>query len=100
MFEDVGTEVISGQVLKPLERNLARHQNDPLPGRLRYRAPDHKEVDIQFGDKDQQGDFTLRHGDWVEFCVATDRRDGLQRATKIKVTKPKYLCSTSFNPIV
>ncbi|XP_065350831.1 cold shock domain-containing protein E1 isoform X2 [Cloeon dipterum] len=90
IFEDVGTELISGQVLKPLERNLARHQNDPLPGRIRYRAPDHKEVDIQFGDKDQQGDFTLRHGDWVEFCVATDRRDGLQRATKIKILPESF----------
>lgn len=43
-----------GQVLKPLERgNPVRHNNDPLPGRIRYRAPDHSEVEVPFGDKDQ-----------------------------------------------
>lgn len=43
-----------GQVLKPLERlNPVRHSNDPLPGRIRYRAPDHSEVEVPFGDKDQ-----------------------------------------------
>jgi hypothetical protein len=42
-------------------------------------------VEIPFGDKDQQGDFTLRHGDWVQFNIATDRRDSLHRATNIKV---------------
>lgn len=54
MFEDIGTQVFKGQVLKPLERaNPARHTNDPLPGRIRYRAVDHSEVEVPFGDKDQ-----------------------------------------------
>lgn len=54
VFEDIGTQVYKGQVLKPLERaNPARHSNDPLPGRIRYRAPDHSEVEVPFGDKDQ-----------------------------------------------
>lgn len=61
VFEEVSNEVIKGQVLKPLEKNNAtRHQSDPLPGRIRYRAPDHSEVEVPFGDKDQKGDFTLR----------------------------------------
>lgn len=48
--------------MKPLERGTAaRHQNDPLPGRIRYRDTDHSEVEIPFGDKDQKGDFTLRY---------------------------------------
>lgn len=54
VFEDIGTQVFKGQVLKPLERaNPARHTNDPLPGRIRYRAVDHSEVEVPFGDKDQ-----------------------------------------------
>lgn len=54
VFEDIGTQVYKGQVLKPLERaNPVRHNNDPLPGRIRYRAPDHSEVEVPFGDKDQ-----------------------------------------------
>lgn len=54
--------MVKGQVLKPLERGTAaRHQNDPLPGRIRYRdSEDHSEVEVPFGDKDQKGDFTLR----------------------------------------
>lgn len=61
VFEEVSNEVVKGQVLKPLERgNAARHQNDPLPGRIRYRDNDHSEVEVPFGDKDQKGDFTLR----------------------------------------
>ncbi|XP_015429424.1 PREDICTED: cold shock domain-containing protein E1 [Dufourea novaeangliae] len=84
VFEEVCNEIVKGQVLKPLERgNAARHQSDPLPGRIRYRDSDHFEVEIPFGDKDQKGDFTLRHGDWVQFRIATDTRDQLKRATEI-----------------
>ena len=48
VFEDVSPEIMRGQVLKPLERgNMARvTQNDPLPGRIRYRAADHSEVEV------------------------------------------------------
>ncbi|XP_058792775.1 cold shock domain-containing protein E1 [Phymastichus coffea] len=91
IFEEISDEVIKGQVLKPLERgNSARHQNDPLPGRIRYRAPDHSEVEVPFGDKDQKGDFTLRHGDWVQFRIATDTRDQLKRATEIALLPESF----------
>lgn len=80
--------------MKPLDRGPnARHQTDALPGRIRYRAPDHSEVEISFGDKDQRGDFTLRHGDWVQFQIATDRRDGLNRATHISLLDESFLVS-------
>lgn len=48
VFEDVSPEIMRGQVLKPLERgSLVRvAQNDPLPGRIRYRAADHSEVEV------------------------------------------------------
>ncbi|XP_071445726.1 RNA-binding protein Unr isoform X2 [Hetaerina americana] len=104
IFEDVGEEVIKGQVLKPLERGgggnsgqggqQQRHQQaDPLPGRIRYRNNEHAETEIPFGDKDQKGDFTLRHGDWVEFRIATDRRDGLRRATSINLLEESFSVS-------
>lgn len=77
--------------MKPLDRGAnARHQTDALPGRIRYRAPDYSEVEISFGDKDQKGDFTLRHGDWVQFQIATDRRDQLNRATHISLLDESF----------
>ncbi|XP_014613100.1 PREDICTED: cold shock domain-containing protein E1 isoform X1 [Polistes canadensis] len=94
IFEEVSNEVIKGQVLKPLERgNAARHHNDPLPGRIRYRDSDHCEVEVPFGDKDQKGDFTLRHGDWVQFRIATDTRDQLKRATEISLLPESFTVS-------
>lgn len=94
IFEDLKPEMLKGQVLKPLDRGLnARHQGDALPGRIRYRAPDHSEVEISFGDKDQKGDFTLRHGDWVQFQIATDRRDQLNRATHISLLDESFVVS-------
>jgi cold shock CspA family protein len=95
IFEDVDETVMKGQVLKPLElQNPLTQQNaDPLPGRIKYRAPDHSEVEVPYGDKDQKGDFTLRHGDWVQFLLATDRRDQLQRATCISLLDETFQLS-------
>lgn len=94
IFEDLKPEIFKGQVLKPLDRGTnCRNLTDALPGRIRYRAPDHSEVEIAFGDKDQRGDFTLRHGDWVEFKIATDRRDQLNRATQISLLEESFVVS-------
>nr|WFQ96467.1 cold shock domain-containing protein E1 [Trogoderma granarium] len=94
IFEDLKPEIYKGQVLKPLDRGPnTRHQTDALPGRIRYRAADHSEVEISFGDKDQRGDFTLRHGDWVQFKIATDRRDQLNRATHISLLDESFIVS-------
>nr|XP_022919835.1 cold shock domain-containing protein E1 [Onthophagus taurus] len=95
IFEDLNPDIIKGQVLKTLDRGMsqARHQTDALPGRIRYRAPDHSEVEISFGEKDQKGDFTLRHGDWVQFKIATDRRDQLNRATQIMLLEESFKVS-------
>ncbi|XP_044733943.1 cold shock domain-containing protein E1 [Chrysoperla carnea] len=94
VFEDIKPDIIKGQVLKPLDRgNVGRHQNDPLTGRIRYRAADHSEVEVPFGDKDQSGDFTLRHGDWVQFRIATDRRDQLDRASGITLLDESFVVS-------
>merc|ERR1719447_1288185 len=60
VFEDVGLDYFTGQVLKPLDRAGKYQQQDPLPGRVKYRAMDRSEAEIPFGEKDQVGDFTLR----------------------------------------
>ncbi|KAG5677382.1 hypothetical protein PVAND_007146 [Polypedilum vanderplanki] len=94
IFEDVDPTIIKGQVLKPLELNNPNsQQSDPLPGRIKYRAQDHSEKEVPYGDKDQKGDFTLRHGDWVQFFLATDRRDQLQRATCISLLDETFQLS-------
>lgn len=102
IFEDVGTEFFRGQVLKPLDRNVkysgggggaAPTEGDALNGRVKYRAADRSEVEVQFGEKDQVGDFTLRHGDWVQFVIAVDRRDKLKRATKIELLDESFSVS-------
>ncbi|CAG9839305.1 unnamed protein product [Diabrotica balteata] len=92
IFEDLKPDILKGQVLKPIDRG-PRNPNDALPGRIRYRAPDHSEVEISFSEKDQMGDFTLRHGDWVQFQIATDRRDALDRATHILLLDESFKVS-------
>merc|ERR1719447_1584511 len=93
VFEDVGTDYFTGQVLKPLDRAGKYQQQDPLPGRVKYRAMDRSEAEIPFGEKDQVGDFTLRHGDWIKFVVAIDRRDKLKRATRIELLDESFKVS-------
>ncbi|XP_018914708.1 RNA-binding protein Unr isoform X2 [Bemisia tabaci] len=92
VFEDVCDDIMKGQVLKTLE-DSAKSQpqaSDPLPGRIRYRAADHSEEEIPFGDKDQIRNYTLKHGDWVQFRIATDRRDQLKRATQISLMSDSF----------
>lgn len=37
--------------------------------------------------------FSYRHGDWVEFRIATDRRDQLKRATNISLLPESFVVS-------
>ncbi|XP_078582664.1 cold shock domain-containing protein E1-like isoform X32 [Branchiostoma floridae x Branchiostoma japonicum] len=83
VFEDVSNERIRGKVIKPLPRGPQRRQSDPLSGRLSYEAEDGATKDIPFGDRDQRSECSLQVADIVEFNIATDRRDKLQRATNI-----------------
>ncbi|CAH1250850.1 CSDE1 [Branchiostoma lanceolatum] len=86
VFEDVSNERIRGKVIKPLPRGPQRRQSDPLSGRLSYEAPgddDGGTKEIPFGDRDQRSECSLQVADIVEFNIATDRRDKLQRATNI-----------------
>ena len=73
---------------QPISRSST--DGDALNGRIKYRGEDRSEVEVPFGEKDQIGDFTLKHGDWVKFVIATDRRDKLQRATKIELLEESF----------
>ena len=58
------------------------------------------QIEIPFGDKDQKGDFTLQLDDLVEFSIATDRRDGLQRATQIELLESSFEKSKEIREVV
>ena len=61
VFEDVGTEYYTGQVLKPLDRTFkaisvgidGKAPDEALNGRVKYRGVDRSEVEVPFGEKDQ-----------------------------------------------
>merc|ERR1711899_559880 len=94
VFEDVGTEYFRGQVLKPIDRNYRPiTEGDALSGRVKYRGQDRSEKEVQFGETDQVGDFTLKHGDWIKFVIAVDRRDKHPRATKIELLDESFKVS-------
>lgn len=81
-FEDISEVKYRGTVDKPLSKSPAKRQHEPLHGRIFFEGP--KGLDeIVFGERDLHGEFSLRTGDVVEFNIAIDRRDLLQRATDI-----------------
>lgn len=96
-FEDIGLDVLKGQILKPIDKSQCSSPAlGPTPrceqaqGRLRYRGPDRQELEVVFGEKDQQGLFTMRHGDWVQFQLAIDRRNKTQRATSVTLLEESF----------
>jgi len=89
VFEDVGTDKRRGKILKTLKNGL---KNDPLAGRIVYETLDGS-IEIPYGERDQSGDYTIYPDDIVEFNIATDRRDKLQRATNIALSEDTFLIS-------
>lgn len=88
------------QVLKPVDKTqpatlttVPVPRSETMQGRLRYRGPDRQELEVVYGEKDQKGSFTMRHGDWVEFQLAVDRRDKQQRATRIVLLEESFVVS-------
>ena len=47
------------------------------------------QVEVKFGERDLNGEYTLKHGDWVQFNIATDRRDRLKKATNITLLEQR-----------
>jgi cold shock CspA family protein len=90
IFEDIGIDKRRGKILKTLKQN--QRQGDPLAGRIVYETLEGS-IEIPFGDRDQVGDYSLMQDDIVEFNIATDRRDKLQRATNISLSEDTFLIS-------
>jgi len=90
IFEDVGVEIRRGKITKTLRGSQGRRHSDPLAGRITYETVKGP-IDIPFGDKDQAGDYSLHQDDLVQFRIATDRRDQLQRATQITLIQDTFV---------
>jgi cold shock CspA family protein len=90
IFEDIGVEKRRGKILKTMKQNS--RQGDPLAGRIVYETLEGS-IEIPFGERDQLGEYTLNPNDIVEFNIATDRRDKLQRATNIVLSEDTFLIS-------
>ncbi|GFY76667.1 cold shock domain-containing protein E1 [Trichonephila inaurata madagascariensis] len=83
IFEDVSPELLCGEIIEALEKGRSR-TTDAMPGKIRCHQ--HEEtLYFPFGERDPKVEYTLQVGDWVQFNVATDRRDNLQRATNIEL---------------
>ncbi|OQR77657.1 cold shock domain-containing protein E1-like, partial [Tropilaelaps mercedesae] len=86
IFEDTENCIRRGTVSK-----LPNQTEEPLDGRVKYEDNGGIEKEVGFGDRDLSPSmWTTQVGDPVDFQLATDRRDGLKRATNISmaVTAP------------
>ncbi|GFR76349.1 cold shock domain-containing protein E1, partial [Elysia marginata] len=88
IFEDIAVEMVKGKILKML-KSSNRRPSEALAGRIMYETSKGL-IEIPFGEKDQRGECTLLQGDTVEFQIATDRRDKLQRATNIALLEETF----------
>lgn len=100
VFEDIDSEVFTGQILDTVERGLSHlhlrtYSNltsnssasngnglNAFPGNIVWNK-NGKELEIPFSERDLKGEFTLNVGDYVQFNIATDRRDNRKHATNI-----------------
>ena len=110
VFEDVDSESFTGQILETLEKGLnhlhLRYSNqtstsnsssssnglDAFPGNIVWNK-NGKELEIPFGERDLKGEFTLNVGDYIQFNIATDRRDSKKHATNIRFLEETFSLS-------
>ncbi|XP_071942892.1 cold shock domain-containing protein E1-like isoform X2 [Antedon mediterranea] len=85
VFEEISDESYIGNISKVIPRFSNRRQTEPFPGKLIFETPDGGKRELSYGEKDVFGSYTLNEDDTVEFQIATDKRDLLQRATSIKL---------------
>jgi hypothetical protein len=89
VFEDVGTEIRRGKIQRLLKTSHGKLSSDPLGGRIVCETVNGS-LELPYGDRDQKLDHMLLVGDIVQFNVATDRRDQLQRATNIILAEDSF----------
>ena len=70
-------------MLEKLTTNLVLKKNLKIVHFLRKR-------ELSYGDKDLLHSYTLCVGDIVNFQIATDKRDHLQRATNLELSEATF----------
>lgn len=96
VFEDIDPELLQGRVTVIADRGRPSQaaSSDPLPGRIVYTRGGDQELEMPYGERDPKCDYSLQVGDQVQFSIATDRRDGLQRATNIELLDQSFANET------
>uniref|UniRef100_A0A023FSV6 Putative cold shock domain protein n=1 Tax=Amblyomma parvum TaxID=251391 RepID=A0A023FSV6_AMBPA len=95
VFEDIDPELLQGRVTVVADRGRPSQAaaSDPLPGRIVYTRGE-EELEMPYGERDPKCEYSLQVGDQVQFSIATDRRDGLQRATNIELLDQSFANET------
>ncbi|KAK8764712.1 hypothetical protein V5799_032693 [Amblyomma americanum] len=95
VFEDIDPELLQGRVTVVADRGRPSQAaaSDPLPGRIVYTRGE-EELEMPYGERDPKCEYSLQVGDQVQFNIATDRRDGLQRATNIELLDQSFANET------
>ncbi|CAF0830573.1 unnamed protein product [Didymodactylos carnosus] len=94
VFDDIDQSFHIGRVTEPLTK--PKKANELLTGRILYDNIDTsviKLVELSFGERDRVGQYTLLENDIVQFHIATDKRDGVKRATQIQLLDQSFLKS-------
>ncbi|XP_072173576.1 cold shock domain-containing protein E1-like [Diadema setosum] len=94
IFEDVSPETYKGVITKVIPRFTNKKTTEPFPGKVVYSTQDGGKRELSFGDKDTLRSYTFLMGDMVDFHIATDRRDHLQRATNIALLECTFECGS------
>lgn len=88
VFDDVAQEELQGAVKQPVIRSFTHGRGkepEPMPGQIIYQTDTGGITTLPYTDKDQVGGYTMLSGDIVHFSIATDRRNGENRATDVQL---------------
>ncbi|MBN3317849.1 CSDE1 protein, partial [Atractosteus spatula] len=87
VFEDVGTKLYDGVVIKPTVKVCNTKQiagPESFPGRVLVRI-NGSDQELPFGARDLQTEMTVFEGDHVQFNISTQRSTGAERAINIEI---------------
>ncbi|XP_015218553.2 uncharacterized protein [Lepisosteus oculatus] len=87
VFEDVGTKLYDGVVIKPTVKLCNTKQiagPESFPGRVLVRI-NGSDQELPFGARDLQTEMTVFEGDHVQFNISTNRSTGAERAINIEI---------------
>lgn len=88
-FDVIGEDQFEGVVKAPVIRSFTHGRGkvcEASEGKIIYDPVIGSSV-LSYTERDQKGSYTMCVGDLVSFRIATDRRDGSTRATKVSLIK-------------